>query len=194
MRSSVIDDKYFFSVQKNIVAEIEHRRNRKNGTPSMIGYGAVSASIYKKSTSDIESIYDTSLAQLVALNHNKSKEETMFGTNWFDDDFFKQKEIKQPSSEKKLENIIQGIKKRKSLVTSTEKDIKKHKVVLENKVAHPFVQQYYDELKQNHTFGLIGVLPIAYTSNAVKFPPTIAQFLNTTEGDMLQKFCKRYIK
>ena len=66
--------------------------------------------------------------------------------------------------------------------------------MLETEVAHPAVQHYYDELKKNHTFGLIGLLPKVYISNAAIFPPTIAEFLETTEGDMLQKFCKRFVK
>lgn len=200
---NIVDNKFFFSVSKNVQSEIENRSNRSNPASSPIGFGAVSASIVKQTSQTIVSLWDTCLGQLKPLKPREEKVETEMDEHaWIYDGFYDKigviDENEAPSvSRKRTHDLIESCDNREKLLGEISRKMKKQMVIAEKEdtkpTIHQVLEEYHSKCYNDFKAGCVGMLPRPWQRDD-DFPTTVRDLLNTKEGQLLQHFCRRMIK
>lgn len=85
-KKKVIDNRWFFPVQKNVRNEMQNRSTRHNPATSLIGFGSVPASITKENASHIVRNYTKCLEQIQPLEFEKKEKKEEQTKKVFKDD------------------------------------------------------------------------------------------------------------
>jgi len=225
MRISIIDNKYTFPVSTQIQNEIAQRskstktvwsccslnlpakqnkcpiceRSKPKRPTSLIGFGVVQDTIIKETYRHPNKLLAECMEEIKPI-HVTETEPSLTENEKFLQEFMallgpKAQTLEQKN--KKKQESVQTVKKRKKYEAVVEKEIKayeKRQRVGEQTPAeavprHPDMEKYFAECSRAVGFGAIGLLPPCWQKKN-SFPATYEKWAQSETGKILYHFCK----